>query len=123
MQRLILLVAGVLLGINAYAQTTEDKILGKWTNPDKSRVIEFVKNGDNYEAIIRESDEASFVGKKQITNLSFEKDGAYEDGTVHILQRNKTADCTTHLLSIDELELKVSFGLMSKSVIWTRVDN
>lgn len=123
MQRLIILLVGILFGISAYSQTAEEQILGKWTNPDETRVIEFVQNGDFYEAIIRESDEADFLGKKQITGLKYHKNGTYKDGTVHVLQKNRELDCTANLLSTAELELKVSFGFMSKSAVWTRVEN
>lgn len=120
---MIFLLAGVLFGISTYAQTSEDRILGKWTNSDQTQLIEFIENGSTYEAIILESDEASLVGKKQITHLKFHKNKKYKGGTVHILRKNRTANCSANLLSEDELELKVSFGLLSKSAIWTRVKN
>ncbi|AEL26217.1 Protein of unknown function DUF2147 [Cyclobacterium marinum DSM 745] len=123
MQKVIFLLVGFLFGISAYAQNAEEILLGKWTNPDETRVIEFVQNGGFYEAIILKSDDTSFEGRKQITHLKYHKNGIYKDGMVHVFKKDRTLACKANLLSIDELELSVSFGFMSKSAVWTRVEN
>lgn len=123
MQRLFFLMVSVLLGISTYAQNSNDKILGKWTNKDKSRVIEFVKNGSAYEAVIIKAESSSLVGKKQITALKHNKDNAYKDGTLHIIQKGKTANCSAKLVSDTKLELKASIGFMSKIQVWKKITN
>lgn len=121
MRKIILMVTGVLFSLNIFAQTTNDKILGKWTNEEKTRIIEFVKSGDAYDAIIREAEDNSLVGKKQITNLKANGTTSFVDGTLHIIKKGKTAKCTALLSGDTRLYLKGSYGLLSKSQIWTRI--
>lgn len=113
----------ILLGTSIDAQSSNDQILGKWTNEDKSRVIEFVKNGSSYDAVIIKAENASYIGKKQITNLKSDKNNAYKGGTLHVYQKEKTANCSAKLVSRTKLELKASVGIMSKSQVWTKVAN
>lgn len=110
-------IAGVFT--TAKAQTKADDILGKWTNDDKTRVLEFVKNGSIYEAVIKEAPDNSLIGKKQITNLSF-SNSSYK-GTVHIPKKGKSFPCTVAIKSNGTMELTAKAGFMSKSQIWTRV--
>lgn len=121
MQKFVFLMLGVLLGISAGAQSTGDKILGKWMNEDKSRIIEFIKNGSAYEAVIRKAENQSLVGKKQITSLKYKKGNAYNGGTLHIFQRNKKVNCSAKFESDTKLELKASIGLMSTTQVWIKV--
>jgi uncharacterized protein (DUF2147 family) len=121
MQRLILLMLCGIWGIGTFGQNINDKILGQWTNVDQNRVLEFVKNGSVYDAIINEADPPSFIGQKQITSLEHAEENDYRDGTLHIFQKDRTAKCLLKLLSENQLELKVSMGLISKSAVWTRV--
>lgn len=103
----------------ADAQTNADAVLGKWTNEDKSRVIEFIKNGDNYNAVIKEAPDNSMVGKNQLTDLVY-KNGSYS-GKVYLPKKGKSYPCTVSLKSNGSLELTAKAGFMSKSQIWTRV--
>ena len=122
MQKLFLFTIGILLNFYSYSYAqTNEKILGKWTNADQSRIIEFVKNGNTYDAIIRKTDEASLIGKKQITGLKASGKNAFNKGTLHIFKKNKEADVSAGLLSDKKLELKASIGFMSKKEIWTKL--
>lgn len=122
MQKLLLLVTGVLLNFYSYSYAqSNDKILGSWTNADKSRIIEFVKSGTSYDAVIRKTDEASLLGKKQITGLVATGKNSFAKGTLHIFKRNKEADVTANLVSDKKLEIKASIGFMSKKEIWTKL--
>lgn len=103
----------------AQAQTNADSILGKWTNEDKTRVLEFVKTGSNYEAIIKEAPDKSLVGKKQITGLKY-SNGSYK-GSVYLPKRGKTLPCTLTIKSDGSLQLSAKAGFMSQSQTWTRV--
>lgn len=123
MQKLFFLMVSMLLGTSIYAQSSNDQILGKWTNEDKSRVIEFVKNGSFYDAVIIKAENSSYIGKKQISNLKFDKNNAYKGGTLHVYQKGRTANCSAKLVSSTKLELKASSGMMSKSQVWTKVAN
>lgn len=108
------------ISINAQILTI-DVIKGKWTNEDKSRVIEFVQNGNTYEAIIRYDEDKSLVGQKQISGLQISGENTFKNGTVHIIKKGKSAKCTAKILSNNKLELRASNGLISKSQIWTKL--
>lgn len=119
MKNLILMMF-VFWGINSFAQTTDNSILGKWTNEDKTRVIEFVKNGNAYDAIVRSAEDKSLIGKKQISGLTQKDATSFVNGTVYIFKRNRTAKCSANLNG-KFLQLQASMGLMSKSQTWTRL--
>lgn len=121
MQKMIILTVSLFIGLCVFAQTDNDKILGKWTNEDKSRVIEFVKNGDAYDAIIRQADDESLAGKKQITSLQKDGSTTFKNGTVHVIKKSKTARCTAKLVNDDKLEITATFGMMSRKQTWSRV--
>lgn len=114
---MMLLVATVFT--TAHAQTNADTILGKWTNDDKTRVIEFVKSGSSYDAIIKEAPDKSIIGKNQLTGLVY-KNGSYS-GKVYLPKKGKSFPCTVKLNSNGSLELSAKAGFMSKSQTWTRV--
>lgn len=103
----------------ANAQTNSEAILGKWTNEDRTRVIEFVKTGDGYEAIIKEAADRNLIGQKQITGLRYNNNGY--SGTLHLPKKGKTFPCTAHIEDNGKLELSARVGFMSKSQTWTRV--
>lgn len=101
------------------AQTGGDAILGRWQNEDKSRIMEFVKNGNTYEAVIIEAPDKSLVGKLQITGLVY--DGGYTDGMVHLPKRGKVLPCTVKIIGNNKLELAAKAGFMSKTQTWSRL--
>ncbi|CAG5016133.1 hypothetical protein DYBT9275_05483 [Dyadobacter sp. CECT 9275] len=116
---LMLLFVAVELTTGAHAQTSADAILGKWTNEDQTRVIEFVKDGGGYQALIRQAPDQSLVGKKQLTGITYGK-GVYT-GQVWLPKHGKNYPCTLTLKTNDSLELSAKAGFMSKSQMWTRV--
>ena len=122
---LSMLAAAVCWGNNttAHAQTsgvTGDTILGKWTNEDQTRTIEFTKKGASYEAVIKDAPDRNMIGTKQITGLQF--DGkVYKNGKVYLPKKGKTFPCTVSLKSDGTMELSAKAGFMSKSQVWTRV--
>ncbi|MBK8493212.1 MAG: DUF2147 domain-containing protein [Saprospirales bacterium] len=121
MQQFIFLSLCMLFCMSTFAQNTNDRILGQWTDEDHTRVLEFVRNGSFYDAIIREAEPSSLIGKKQITSLKYDTGNAYKDGLLHAFQKGKTANCSAKLLEDNKLQLKASKGLTSKSSVWTRV--
>lgn len=123
MLQVIFLSLGMLFSTSAFEQSTNDRILGQWTDEDHTRILEFVNNGSYYDAIIRKAEPDSLIGKKQISGLRYDKGNAYKGGTLYAIQKGKTANCSAKLLSDDKLELKVSKGLASKSSVWTRINS
>ena len=121
MQQFIFLSLCMLFSMSTFAQNTNDRILGQWTDEDHTRVLEFVRNGSFYDAIIREADPSLLIGKKQITSLKYDTGNAYKDGLLHAFQKGKTVNCSAKLLEDNKLQLKASKGLTSKSSVWTRV--
>lgn len=119
-----MLITAICWGNNttAHAQTSSkaDTILGKWTNEDKTRTIEFTKNGISYEAVIKDAPDKNLIGTKQITGLQFDGKG-YKNGKVYLPKKGKTFPCTVSLKNDGTLELSAKAGFMSKSQIWTRV--
>lgn len=113
--------AFIILGISMKAQTSGDGILGKWTNEDKTRVIEFVKNGTSYDAIIRKAENGSAIGKKQISGLKPNGENNYVNGTVYLIKKSKTASCSAQITKDNLLNIKASYGMMSKTQVWTRL--
>lgn len=103
----------------AHAQTNVDTILGKWTNEDKSRVIEFIKNGSSYNAVIKKAPDESMVGKDQLTDLVY-KNGSYS-GKVNLPRKGKSYPCTVTIKSDGTLQLTARAGFISKSQTWTKV--
>lgn len=102
------------------AQTANaDTLLGKWTNEDRTRIIEFVKNGNVYEAIIRQAPDQDLIGQKQITKLLF-NNGLYK-GEVYLPKRGKNLPCTLRITSTGNLELAAKAGFVSRSQVWSRV--
>lgn len=114
---ILIFIAGILTAANA--QTNADAVLGKWTNDEKNRVIEFVKTGDKYNAVIKEAPDNSIVGKNQLTDL-VHKNGSYS-GKVYLPKKGKSYPCTVSIKSDGSLELTAKAGFMSKSQTWTRV--
>lgn len=121
MYKIILTIVIFSLSLIAKAQTNNDPILGKWTNEDKSRVLEFIKSGSGYEAVIIKAEDQSLIGKKQITSLRLSNEkGFYEDGVLHIFQKNKTAFCSVKILDSESIELKATIGMFSKKQKWSK---
>lgn len=101
------------------AHTNADSILGKWTNEDNNRVLEFIKTGSSYEAVVKEAPDKNLIGKKQITGLIY-KNGTYK-GSVYLPKRGKTFPCTLTVKSDGSLQLAAKAGFMTQVQIWRRV--
>lgn len=121
MEKVVLIICSLLVSLNIFAQTHHDQILGKWTNEDQTRIIEFVKNGETYDAIIRKATDNSLVGKKQITGLKPSSKQAFINGTVHLIKRGKTAKCSAELSGNNKLYLKANLGITSKTQTWKKL--
>lgn len=115
---LVLLLATAVFS-RAQAQNGADAVLGKWTNEDKTRVIEFIRSRNGYDAVIREAPDQSLVGKNQLSNLSYHE-GTYS-GSVLLPKRGKSYPCMLRIKKDGSMELTAKAGLVSKSQVWTRV--
>lgn len=120
MKTILFLFPAILMAFQISLQVSHDEILGTWANEDKSRTLEFVKNKDSYDAIIRSAENASLVGKKQITGLKPAGENTFENGTLYLFKKKKTAPCSAKLLNSKTLELKATVGFFSQSQTWTK---
>lgn len=116
----MIMVVAALWGMTAHAQSAEENILGQWTVKEKGHVIEFVKQGDTYEAVIKKTDEAAYIGKKQITELKYHKKNQFKGGTFYAHRKGKELPCSVKLLEDNQLELTIDLGITSRSQVWTR---
>ncbi|MDE1192564.1 MAG: DUF2147 domain-containing protein [Arachidicoccus sp.] len=122
MYRKILFAAMILISTVSFAQSQNDIIIGKWKDDAGDRTIEFVKTDAGYNAIIRTAEDASLVGKIQISHLQKKDATHYINGTLYIITKNKTAKCSVEADSNNELVITGKMGMFSKSQKWTRVD-
>lgn len=121
MQRIVLIITCLALNLSLFAQSGNNSILGKWTNEDKTRVIEFVANGATFDAIIREAEDKSLIGKKQISGLKTTDNTTFIEGTLYLIKRGKSSKCAAKLLGSDQLQLKASYAGLSKTQTWTKL--
>lgn len=116
---LILLILSASPATEAYAQNNADAILGKWTNDDKTRIIEFVKEGSSYHAIIRKAPDPDLLGKNQLTQLVFRQD-TY-NGRLWLPKKGKSYPCSLQINTHGSLEITAKAGFMSKTQAWTKL--
>lgn len=107
------------LFVQANAQNGADAIVGKWANEDKTRVIEFIKSGNSYNAVIREAPDKNIVGKNQLTNLAYHE-GTY-NGNVLLPKKGKSYPCSLRIKKDGSMELTAKAGFMSKTQVWAKV--
>ncbi|TWI20367.1 DUF2147 domain-containing protein [Sphingobacterium siyangense] len=98
----------------------DDRLLGTWQSEEKDRVIEFVKNGDHYDAIIRDAQDKSLIGKKQITGITQKSEGNFT-GQLYVFQKNKEFPCKIQVKSDNKLVVTVKVAFVSKSMDWTKI--
>ena len=105
--------------VHKQTQNSRDAVLGKWTNENKTRVVEFVNTGISYNAIIRKAPDESIVGKNQITDIIY-SNGIY-NGKVNFPKKGKSYPCRLRIKNDGSIELTVKVGFINKSQIWTRI--
>lgn len=110
----------LLTSIAGFSQNSKDPIIGKWTDESNERVIEFVQQGDHFNAVIRSAKDKSLIGKTQISGLLKNGSNAYKNGTIYVIKQGKTGSCTAKLKG-NQLEISGKMGFFSRSQKWTRV--
>jgi uncharacterized protein (DUF2147 family) len=118
----VILLIGACIALGAFAQSDGDKILGKWVLQERHHVVEFVKNGSQYEGFIREAEHPSVINVKQIASLKYDKGSSYKGGTFYVIRKDKKIDCSAELAGDTLMELSVTHGLFSKTILWKRVE-
>jgi uncharacterized protein (DUF2147 family) len=137
----LLILLYLVLGFDAKAQS-ENAILGKWYNTEKTAQIEIKKIGSEFFGNIiwlkdptidgkpitdqKNSDPKlrtrQLVGMPLLESLKFEK-GMWKDGEIYDPFSGKTYSCEVKLRTIDVLEVKgyIGFSFVGRTVVWHRV--
>ncbi|PZP41664.1 MAG: hypothetical protein DI598_17935 [Pseudopedobacter saltans] len=110
----------MLVSMAGFSQNTKDPIIGKWTDDAQDRTIEFVAQGDHFNAVILKAKDGSLVGKTQISGLQKNGSDAYKNGTIYVIKQGKTASCTAKINGNNQLVITGKMGFFSKSQTWTR---
>jgi uncharacterized protein (DUF2147 family) len=118
--QILILIGAATVGLRAQSVSIADPLIGKWTNEEKSRTIEFRKAADKMEGIIISASDPSLIGKKQFTEVELQN-GQYR-GSLHLPRKNRRFSCTIKMLNNGSLEITAQAGFSSRSQIWTRVD-
>ena len=106
----------------------EGNIIGTWTNDYDHAVMEFKKEGNTYVGILIKPAKGHELDKngnprkneKLISGLKYE-DGKYVDGEMYIPKLDKYMDCDIKPTDENTFKLNIRFGIMKRTVEWTRV--
>lgn len=119
----------------ALSAATADRIAGTWLTPNGLSKVEIAKCGDRYCGSIQwmqnpKNDRNNadptlrsrpLVGVKILDGFQFDGGASWSGGTIYAPERGKTVDAKLVLTGDDSLEVKVSAGMVKKTVGWTRV--
>lgn len=102
---------------------TKDQIIGKWENPDKTRQVEIFKKGDLYYGKIVWLKDTQNVKVKKGDVVMFDIQFSENKwvGKIKVPAKENAFDMEITMPSTDKLNIKASYGLLSKTKIWTRI--
>ena len=126
---LVLAFAGILL-----AQPEGNQILGIWNTDDGDSKIEIVKCGDMFCGSIKSmknprNDERNsnpslqsrpLVGLQVLKGFKYAGSNSWSGGTLYAPKRGREMSAKLKLSTPDSLEIKISAGMASRTVVWTR---
>ena len=106
----------------------EGNIIGVWVNDYDHSVMEFKKEGDTFVGILIKPAKGHELDKngnprkneKLITGLKYE-DGIYINGELYIPILDKYMKCNIKQIHEDSFEQYIRFGILKKTVNWSRV--
>ncbi len=112
-----------------------DQIAGVWLTPNGLSKVEISKCGERWCGAIRwmqtpRNDEhnedsaqrsRSLVGAQILTGFTFDGGSGWTGGKIYAPERGRTVDAKLVLVNPDLLEVRVSAGIVKKTVSWTRV--
>jgi len=101
----------------------KDQIIGKWENPDKTRQVEIFKKGELYfgKILWLKDTENVKVKKGDIVMFDILFSKTKWVGKIKIPAKDNAFDMEITMPSIDKLNIKAYYGLLSKTKIWTRI--
>lgn len=128
----------IFLGLSLFAFLAQaagpDQIIGNWLTPEGASKIDIAKCGDRYCGIIAwmqspkndvKNEDASkrgrpLVGAQIVNNFQYDGGNVYSGGKLYGPERGKSVDAKLVLVNDDTLEVRVSAGIVKKTVTWTR---
>jgi uncharacterized protein (DUF2147 family) len=143
MKKLFSIISIIIVSISAHAQSDSDRITGIWLSNTKDAQIEIFEDGWKYCGKIvwlaepnkkdgtpktdmnnpdPELRSREIIGLEIISDLEYD-DNEWVDGKFYVARKGQSVNCEVRLSDDnEELFLKISKGLFSKKVVWTRVD-
>ncbi len=123
-----------LAAVAAYGQTPAERIVGTWVTPNGGSKIEVVKCGAAYCGSIKwmktpKNDannpdaglrKRSLVGVQILTGFTYAGNDTWSGGTLYGPERGKEVSPKLVLSAPATLDVKVSVGMVKKTVIWSR---
>lgn len=95
------------------------ELTGVWEIPEEKVHVEIKQDGDSYNGVIIRSKVEAAIGKVILRDLTKDK-GVYK-GQLFAAKHNRMVDVIITPKG-DQLELKVSAGIRSRTMYWVRVD-
>lgn len=118
---IIILLAGIMHLAFGQPTSAPDDITGKWMNDTGERTIEiYQENGLYFGKVVSTIEGGVPEGTVILKDFQHQKNQSWE-GKMYAPKRDQEFDSVISLKDKDTLTIKVSFGFMSKSKEWTRV--
>lgn len=129
------LVAGLAFAVASLQAAGPDQLVGTWLTAEGKSKVEVAKCGDLYCGSItwmrmpqndaRNEDPSKrsrpLVGVRIVNNFRYDGGATWSGGTLYGPERGKSVDAKLVLVDDDTLEIRVSAGVIKKSIRWTRV--
>lgn len=100
-----------------------DQIIGKWQNPDENRQIEIFKEGGLYYGKIHwlKDTKDNKVKKGDVVMKDIKFSDEKWIGKIKVPARDNAFDMEITMPNKDKLNIKASYGIMSRIKVWTRI--
>ncbi|MCC5928883.1 MAG: DUF2147 domain-containing protein [Cyclobacteriaceae bacterium] len=136
---LLMLILLPLLGIEAYAQSSSNAIVGEWINEKGDAKFKIYRKGDKYFGDItwgtggptkdvKNPDPSKrnqeLVGLTILKDFTYENKNTWSSGTIYDPKDGKTYSCKMTLKDDSQLEVRgyVGITLFGRSEIWKRIN-
>ena len=124
MKTLIILITFITI---TYSQQNSKEIVGFWKPENLNDIIEiYEENGMFYGKVaihIQEADSTLPDKSLQIlSNFKFDGEDTWEDGTIHIIKKEKEIDGEITLKEDGNINVEGSIAFFSKSFTWIRLN-
>lgn len=139
MSILLLLILLPMLGLEAFAQTSSNAIVGEWVNEQGDAKFKIYRKGDKYFGDIiwgtggptkdvnnpdPKMKDRDLVGLTILKDFNYENKNIWSSGTIYDPKDGKTYSCKMTLKKSDKLEVRgyVGVSLFGRSETWTKIN-